>query len=158
MDKRFTVFSFLSRSFMLYGIGTLLLNVLSLLFGESAQDYSTLFAVPGAVSIATSFQYFAAIIVIHLLRLIFMTDRVIKKMPLTARIISMFACIFAVIVGFVIVFGWFPVDEPLAWVMFLISMTVSCIISTLISSYAEKQENRRLADALERVKGAQSHE
>ena len=155
MEKKSTVFGFLAQVFMIYGITTLLLNIFSLLFGEAAYGYSTIFSLTGGVGVATSLQFLAAITVIIILRMVFMTDAVIKKMPLAARIIALFGGVFAVIVAFVFAFGWFPADDPLAWVMFVICVTVSCAVSTFISLLAEKQENRRLQEALERVKGEQ---
>ena len=153
MDKRFTVFGFLAQVFMIYGITTALLNIFCLLFGNEAADYSTIFSLAGAgLSVATSMQFLLAITIVIVLRLIFMTDMLIKKMPLGARIAALFASGFAVIIGFVILFGWFPIDDPLAWIMFLISFPVSCTASVLISTAAQRSENRRLEEALKRIK------
>ncbi len=156
MDKRFTLFGFLAQVFMIYGITTGLLNIFCVLFGSAAADYSTIFSLAGAgVSVATSLQFLLAVTIVIILRVIFMTDAVIKDMPLPARITAMFISVFAVIVAFVFVFGWFPADEPLAWIMFVVCFAVSCTISVVISTAAERQENRKLQEALERVKGEQ---
>ena len=153
MDKRFTVFGFFSQVFMIYGITTLLLNIFCVLFGGSAKDYSTIFSLAGAgVSVATSLQFLIAVAIVIILRMVFMTDMLIKNMPLAARITSMFVSVFAVIIAFVFAFGWFPADDPLAWVMFIVCFAVSCAASVTISTIAERQENRRLEDALKRVK------
>ena len=153
MDKRFTVFGFLSQVFMIYGITTGLLNIFCILFGNEAAGYSTIFSLAGAgVGTATSFQFLAAVTLVTILRVIFMTDMLIRGMPLPARIAAMFVSVFAVIVGFVFIFGWFPADDPLAWIMFIVCFAVSCGVSVTVSTIAEKQENRRLDEALKRVK------
>lgn len=153
MDKRFTVFGFLSQVFMIYGITTGLLNVFCILFGNEAAGYSTIFSLAGAgVGIATSFQFLAAVTLVIILRVVFMTDMLIRGMPLPARIAAMFVSVFAVIVTFVFIFGWFPADDPLAWIMFIVCFAVSCGVSVTVSTIAEKQENRRLDEALKRVK------
>ncbi|MCM1055433.1 MAG: DUF3021 family protein [Bacteroides sp.] len=153
MEKSFSIFKFLSQVFMIYGITVGLLNIFCLLFGDSAQSVSTIFSLgKEGVSAATSFQFLLAIFVIIGLRAVFMTDILIKKMPLAARIIVMFAGVLAVIIAFVFLFGWFPADVPLAWIMFTVSFVISCAVSTLISVLAEKQENRRLEEALKRYK------
>ena len=153
MDKRFTVFGFLSQVFMIYGITTLLLNIFCILFGSAATDYSTIFALGGAgVSVAASLQFLLAVTVVILLRVLFMTDIIIKNMPLPARITAMFISVFAVIIGAVLVFGWFPADDPIAWVMFIVCFAVSCTASVIVSIAAERQENRRLEEALKRIK------
>ena len=138
---------------MIYGITTCLLNIFCIMFGNEAVGYSTIFSLAGAgVSIATSMQFLLAVTIVIILRAVFMTDLLIKNMPLPARIAAMFASVFAVIVAFVFLFDWFPANKPLAWVMFIICFAVSSTVSVIISTAAEYQENRRLENALKRVK------
>lgn len=156
MDKKFSLLKFLSQVFMIYGITTGLLNIFCILFGTSARGLSTIFSLGNTgVSIATSFQFLLAVFLIVGLKFIFMTDILIKKIPLAARIIIMFAGAFATIVVFIFAFGWFPADMPIAWIMFIICFVLSCAVSTIISVLAEKQENRRLEEALKRYKEEQ---
>ena len=153
MNKRFTFFGFLSQVFLIYGITTVLLNIFCILFGSAAADYSTIFSLAGAgISVAASLQFLLAVTIVILLRMLFMTDMIIKKMPLSARITAMFISVFAIIIGFVILFGWFPANDPIAWVMFIVCFSVSCVVSVIVSTAAERQENRRLEEALKRVK------
>ncbi len=153
MDKRSTVFGFLSQVFLIYGITTGLLNIFCVIFGKDAQGYSSIFSLAEAgVSVPTSLQFLLAVTIVTVLRIIFMTDILIKTMSVPARITMMFVSVFAVMIGFVFVFGWFPADDPLAWVMFIVCFAVSCTISVIISTIAERQENRRLEEALKRVK------
>ena len=153
MDKRFTVFGFLGQVFMIYGITTGLLNIFCMIFGSEAKGYSGIFSLADTgVSVATSLQFLLAVTIVMILRAVFMTDMLIKNMPLGARIAAMFVSVFAVIVTFVFVFGWFPADDLLAWVMFIVCFAVSCAVSVTISTAAERQENRRLDEALKRVK------
>lgn len=153
MDKDFSLLKFLSQVFMIYGITTGLLNIFCLLFGESAQEFSTIFSFGNAgVSVATSFQFLLAVSVIVGLRFLFMTDLLIKKMPIAARIIVMFAGAFSTILVFIFLFDWFPADLPLAWIMFIVCFILSCAISTILSALAERQENRKLEEALKRYK------
>ena len=67
----------------------------------------------------------------------------------------MFVSVFAVMIGFVLLFGWFPKGDPVARVMFVLCFTVSCAASVTISSIAERQENHLLEEALKRVKEEQ---
>ena len=153
MDKRFTIFGFLAQVFMIYGITTGLLNIFCMLFGNVAEGYSTMFSLAGAgVSVATSLQFLLAVTVVIVLRMVFMSDMLIKNMPLGARIAAMFISVFAVTIGCVLLFGWFPADDPLAWVMFVVCFALSCAVSVIISTAAERQENRKLDEALKRIK------
>ena len=153
MDNKPTILGYLTQVFMIFGITVLALNVFCLLFGDSARDFSTIFALGSAgLNVTTMLQFLLAIAITIVLRFVFMTDVIIKKMPLAARIIAIFAAAFLNIVVFVILCGWFPVDNLMAWIMFLISFAISCTASTAISIFKEKTENRRLEEALNRLK------
>lgn len=156
MDKKFSVLNYLSQVFTIYGVTTVLLNIFCILFGNTAQGLSTIFSLGNAgVAIETSIQFLLAVLMICALKFVFMTDILIKKMSLATRIIIMFAAAFATILAFIFAFGWFPADMPIAWIMFIVCFIISCIVSTFISVLAEKQENRRLEEALKRYKEEQ---
>lgn len=156
MDNNFSVLKYLSQVFTIYGITSGLLNIFCILFGTSAYGFSTIFSLGNSgVSVATSFQFLLAVSLIVGLKFIFMTDILIKKMSLAARIIVMFAGAFATMIVFIFAFGWFHADMPIAWIMFIVCFIISCAVSTLISVLAEKQENRRLEEALKRYKEEQ---
>lgn len=153
MDRKFTVRRFFLQVFLIYGVTTGMLNIFCILFGTSANGFSTIFSLGNSgVSVQTSFQFLLAAVIITVLRVLFMTDSLIKKMPLAARVIALFASVFATMVLFIFAFEWFPADVPKAWGMFIICFVVSCSVSTALSVWAEKRENRRLEDALKRCK------
>ena len=153
MDNKPTIFDYLSQVFMIYGITVLLLNIFCLIFGESAKEYSAIFALGSiGLSVKTMLQFLLAIAITMVFRTAFMTDILIKKLSLTTRIIMMFSAVFLNIVVFIILCNWFPLGNPLAWTMFLISFAVSCGVSTAVSVFKEKTENRKLAEALQKLK------
>lgn len=153
MNNKPTIFDYLSQVFMIFGITVLLLHIFCLMFGESAKDFSTIFSLGSSgVSVKTTLQFLLAIAITIVFRFAFMTDILIKKMSITARVITMFIAVFLNIVVFAILFDWFPANNPIAWTMFLVSFAVSCTISTLISICKEKYENRQLSEALQKLK------
>lgn len=153
MNNKPTIFDYLSQVFMIYGITVLILNIFCLIFGEAARDYSTIFSMGSSgLSIKTMLQFLLAIAITILFRSAFMTDILIKKMPITARIVAMFIAAFLNIMVFVLLCDWFPLNDPAAWTMFIISFAVSCTVSTLISVCKEKYENRQLSEALQKLK------
>ncbi len=153
MEKKMTIFDYLSQVFMIFGVTTALLIGFCLLFGESAQGYSSIFRLGSAgLSTGTILEFLGAITCIIGLRWLFLTDTLIRRMPLFLRIVLLFASAFSVILGFIFVCGWFPASEPTAWVMFLLCFAVSCGISTGISVLHERMENKKLADALQKLK------
>ena len=141
---------------MIYGIITFFICVFSAFFGEAAKSVSTIFSLGNkGLTVSTHVQFLLVIALIMLLRFVFMTDCVIKKMALVLRVILMLLSVLGVIIGFVFGFGWFPITEIRAWGMFALCFVVSCIASTIISVLAERQENRKLEDALRRFKEEQ---
>jgi hypothetical protein len=153
MDKKNGLLDYLSQVFMNFGITVAILNVFCMIFGEEAQTMSTLFQLGGdGLAVATMMQFLLIILLINGLRVVLMTDLLIKKMPPALRIVAMFASVFGITTAGVIVFGWFPVTDALAWVMFVGCFIISCAISTGISIIAEKQENKKFEDALKRFK------
>lgn len=149
MEKKKGILGFLSQVFMLFGIIVLLMSMFAVIFGDSAKQVSTIFSLGSkGLSLGTLIQFLSAIAIICVLRFVFMTDTLIKKMPVALRIILMFTSVIIVIIGFVLAFGWFPVTEIKAWVMFILCFIISCIISTFVSVVSEKQENKKLEEAL----------
>ena len=153
MDKRPTIFDYLSQVFAIFGITVALLNIFCLLFGESAKEFSTIFSLGGAgLSVKTIFQFLLAIGITIILRFLFMTDMFIKRMQLGARVFFLFLAVFINIVIFVVLCNWFPINDPVTWAMFLISFAISCTVSILISTLKERAENHRLTEALKEYK------
>lgn len=149
MEKKKGILGFLSQVFMLFGIIVLLMSVFAVMFGDDAKEISTIFSLGSkGLSFETLIQFLSAIAIICILRFVFMTDTLIRKMPVSLRIILMFISVVAVIIGFVFAFGWFIVTEIRAWIMFILCFIVSCVISTIVSVVSEKQENKKLEEAL----------
>ncbi len=156
MDNKKGILGYLSEVFMIYGITVLLLNIFCMIFGQDAKELSTIFALgSNGLSVSTLLQFLLAIALVVTLRFIFMTDFIIKKMPLAVRIVLMFAGALAITLTFVFLCGWFPVGKPWAWIMFVICFILSAVISTFISVLSEKQENKKLEEALRRFKEEQ---
>lgn len=64
----------------------------------------------------------------------------------------MFASILLVMAGFVVVCDWFPTDMWEPWMMFFLCFAVSAGVSTAVTILRERMENRRMEEALERLK------
>ena len=157
MENRPTILKFLQRVFVIYGITTLILNIFTLIFGDAAKEMSTIFSFGnGALGVKTAMQFLLAVVILVLIETLFTTDILIKKMKITMRICLVFVSIFAVISLFVAVFGWFPTDLALLWIMFIICFAISSAVSTIITAYSEKQENKKLDEALKRFKGEEN--
>ena len=83
---------------------------------------------------------------------IFLSDLVIKNMALVVRNILFFATIMAAITVFAVVFGWFPLNNVAAWIGFIVSFAFCSVISSVIMRLEENAENKKMQDALNRLK------
>ncbi len=153
MDERKTIFNYLAQVMIVFGFAMLVMNLFCLAFGNSAKDFSNMFALGSqGVPVVTAFQFLIVSALIIGLRILFFTDILIKKMPIWLRTICMLVSVVIVIAAFIIAFHWFPVDMWQAWAMFLICFGISFLGSSCIMAIKEKAENKQMEKALRRLK------
>lgn len=151
--KRKTVFDYLSLVMMHFGVSMLVINIFCVLFGDNAKEFSTLFELGGAgISVKTALEFFALNMLIIAARFVFFTDLIFKKFPLVCRTVCLVTAVIALTGVFIAVFGWFPINSPIAWAMFFVCFVISFLASWFVTSLKEKAENKKLAEALERLK------
>lgn len=152
MEQRKTIFDYIGQVFTIFGVTILIINLFCVMFGENARQYSTMFALGDAgITVSTMLQFLMVSILITVLRYIFFTDGVIKRLSLAARTGGMFIAVFLTIIIFTLLFDWFPIDMWQAWVGFFVSFGICVITSTLITLVKERMENKRLEEALLRA-------
>ncbi len=153
MEKEKTIFDYMGQVFVIFGGTIVILNVFCLLFGESAQNFSTMFSMGSeGLSVATMMQFLLVSVLITFWRFLFFTDKIIKNLSLAIRTVGMFIAVVVTIVLFVILFGWFPVGFWQAWLGFFVSFLISVAASVGVSVLKEKSENEKMTKALERLK------
>lgn len=153
MEEKKTIFDYLAQVLTIFGFSMLTLNLFCLAFGSSAQDISTMFALGNrGIPVKTVFQFLCLNILIVGARFIFFTDIIIKKMSIRCRTICMLTAVIIIIAAFVAVFHWFPVNTWQPWAMFLLSFGLSFLGSYFVMATKEKVENRRMEEALQRLK------
>ena len=153
MKKNNTIFDFVGQIFMIFGFTVICLNIFCILFGEDAREYSSIFQLGGSgLSTGTMFQFLLEAVFIVILREIFFTDRLIKKISIGVRTAGMFLSVIVTIIVLVYLFDWFPVDMWLPWLCFFISFGISAGVSTAVSVLKERTENKKMEEALQRLK------
>ena len=149
----------IEQAFMIYGFCIIFLLIFCVLFGEDAQTMSTIFSLGSqGVAVETLTQYFLLAMIISLLKTILFTDGIIKGMSGMVRVILMFSGVIISIVIFIIAFGWFQIDDELAWLLFFVNFFICTIVSVSISSIRNRIENRKLDEALQRLKRGEENE
>lgn len=158
MEEKKTIFDYLGQVFMVFGITVVILNVLCALFGEGAKEISSMFSLGNqGISVPVLFQFLAASSIIVLLRFLFFTDVLIKKMPVILRTVCMIGLVLLTIIIFIVVFDWFPTNLWQPWCMFFLCFGVCFMISMFITIMKENIENRKMKQALERLKQEENH-
>ena len=153
MEEKKNIFDYIRQLFTIYGVMVLMFIVFNLIIGDEAKSVSTLFALgsQGLLS-ATLLQLLLMALIITVAQNIFLTDILIRNLALIVRNILFFATIMIAITAFVIIFGWFPIDNSAAWVGFIVSFAVCTGVSALLMRLEENAENRKMQEALNRLK------
>ena len=153
MDKKKNILDYLAQVMIVFGFTMLVMNILCLGYGDSAKDFSSMFELGSqGVPLKTAFQFLCVSLLVIGLKIIFFTDMLIKKMPIWLRTIFMLVSVVIVIAAFITMFHWFPVDMWQPWVMFFVCFGISFLGSYFVMTIKEKAENRRMEEALQRLK------
>ena len=153
MEEKRTVFDYLAQVLIIFGFAMLTLNVFCLVFGNSAKEFSAMFALgEQGIPAQIVFQFLAISVLLVGVRFLFFTDMVIKRMPIWLRTVCMLTVIVMIIAVFVIAFDWFPADMWQPWVMFFVCFILSFLGSCFVMTVREKVENDRMDEALQRLK------
>ncbi len=153
MEERKTIFDYLAQILAVFGFAMLTLNIFCFIFGDSAKDFSAMFELGSeGIPINVAFQFLCLSIFIVGARFIFFTDIFIKEMPVWLRTVCMLTIVVMLIAAFVAVFHWFPVNMWEPWAMFFLCFGISFLGSYAVMRIKEKAENKRMEEALERLK------
>lgn len=153
MEENKTIFNYIGQTFSTFGVIVALFIILGCIVGDSAGNYSTLFALgKQGFSMNTLFQLLLMSATISLGHTVFLTDRWIKNMPLLLRNICFFLTVIIAAVCFSCVFSWFPIDNIDAWIGFLISFAICSVAGIVVGRLKEQTENRKMAKTLDRIR------
>lgn len=153
MEKKKTIFNFLSEVILIFGFTVLVLNIFCLIFGNIAKDFSTIFELGNqGVPAKIVFQFLGTSFLIAGTKMLFFTDVLIKKMAIWLRTVCMLTVVVIIISLFIIIFHWFPINMWQTWLIFFVCFSVSFLGSYLVMSLKEKVENKHLEEALRRLK------
>lgn len=153
MIKKNSIFDFMTNVMVVFAISIISICLFTFLFGKGAEGVSTIFALgEKGIPLSTIVQFLVMAFMITMLRWIFFTDKFIKTLSITFRIILMFIMVIILIAVFAAIFQWFPVNMVMPWIMFFICFAICATVSVIILSLKEKRENEKLQEALEVLK------
>ena len=113
-------------------------------FVPDGQDISTLFASGGiGLPFSVIFQVAGFSFIIAVFIILIISDRFIKKMRFWLRLILLFVSAIIIFSTFAVIFKWFPINDPLAWLGFFISAFICFIISLGLTFLKFKIERKK---------------
>lgn len=153
MEKKKTIFDYLAQVMIIFGFTMLVMNIFCLAVGNSAKGVSTMFELGSqGVPVKIAFEFLCISALLVGVQFVFFTDIFIKRMPIWLRTTCMLSAVLIIIIAFVIMFRWFPLNMWQPWVLFFICFGISFLGSCLVMTIKEKIENRRMEEALQRLK------
>jgi len=153
MKKQETIFDFLGKVFLLFGIIVVLLLIMGQLFGDDTKGHSAIFFL-GREGLTTSIllQFLSISFMINILNVIFFTDKLIKSGSNVLRTTGKLISIVIVMSFYIYFFRWFPMNSLLLWLMFFFMFFVSFGISITLVFWKEKLENKKMEEGLKKLK------
>lgn len=153
MEENKTIFDYCGSIFTTFGFTILLMSIFCILVGEEASEVSSLYSMGrDGLSVATILQFFGVAVCITLLRVLFFTDTLIKRMSVTQRTVCMLLCVIGLIVVCAAQFRWFPINMWQAWAGFAASFGICFAVSCVLTMLKERLQNRRMEEALTKLK------
>jgi len=150
MEDNKTIFNYIGQVFTTFGIMILIFVALAAVVGEKVEGFGSLFELgKKGLALGTILQLFALSVIITVCQAILFTDKLIKSLSIVARNVAFYVAITVVIAAFVVIFKWFPFNDFLAWIGFIVSFSICSTIGVFISRMKEKAEDRKMNKALE---------
>jgi hypothetical protein len=138
----------LSRSFATVFTMSILAIVLAGLlvarYAPEAHDISTLFALKGmGLPYSTILQITGLSVILAFFNVLLLSGRFLAKMRFLTRFFLLFLAIFFTTSIFIIIFKWFPVDDLMAWISYVISFIISFSVCSGIVLLKFKLEDKK---------------
>ena len=156
MEENKSIFYYISRLFVSFGVSLFSVALLNMLVGSEAKEFSSLFSLAGeGIATSTILQFMLLSLVITIAQALFLSDICIKNMSLKLRIALFFTSIIVTIAFFAYFFNWFPLNKVSAWVGFLLSFGICTGLGALFGFFKERTENEKMNSALEKYRDKQ---
>ncbi|MCD7731686.1 MAG: hypothetical protein LUI05_09375 [Oscillospiraceae bacterium] len=149
MERKKNIFDYCGMVLMQFGFSVIVMMIFTRIFGEKAKDFSAMFMLgKEGLSIIVLLQFLLLTVLIVMLRFVFFTDCIIKKLAMSFRGAFMMVAVLLLTAVFIITCDWFPIDNIFCWIMFVLCFLISLLGTIGMLSIKEKIENKQLDEAL----------
>ncbi|GEM_PF-1945940 len=153
MEERTSLSQFFAWTLMTFAIVILAITPIGMVTGDNAKAASALFSLGSSgLTYQVLVQVFGISFYVNVIRTVFMSEYLLKNMMLMWRIVCMFIGIFAGVGLLAILFGWFPGNDLIAWISYLIAFSVCTAVSILATAIRLRIVNARVERKLEEYK------
>lgn len=142
--KNYNKYSFLSQVLMLFAGDVIFLLISAYLVGDEAKEISTLYQFGSrGLAISTLLQFLLSSVVIIFFKILFFSNRFFKKMMVLWRTIFLLFSDLVIVIIFILVFHWFPINEPRAWIGFFLCFGSCFVISSAFMIIRTRIEDKK---------------
>ncbi len=153
MEERKRLPDYLAEIFIVFGVTLAVIAVMCAAVGDEAREASTMFELgKRGIPLHTVAEYFFSSVCVTILRIVFFSDVLFRRRSVAKRTVGMLASVIALIGLCAYHFGWFPVDEPECWGIFLVCFGICFAVSAAASTIKERLENKKLESGLQSLK------
>lgn len=150
--KKIGLTDFLNRMINAFGIVVLVTMIMGPIIGNDASEISTLFSLGDVgISFRTLYQGMLLSFVCTALSEVLTSDLIFKNMMILWKTVITFFVV-GITAGLMSgLFGWFPMDNPKIWIMYVICF-ILCSGISLALVYKSKREDELINSKLEELK------
>lgn len=155
-EDKISIYNFVSKVLVIFCVMVFFQMVVGYLIGDEVKIYSTMYQL-GREGIAyeTLLQFFLFAIITTCLNIIFFLDKIMKNITAFWRTVIMLIFQLIIAVIFIYCFGWFPVDNLVAWGSFILIFAGSVVISLLVMELKSRSDSRKYDNLLMDYKNRQ---
>ena len=153
LNKR-TIVRFFKLTSIAYTVAIVVITVLGIVAGEAAMDSS--FYVEGGLSYSILIEMLVLSIITAIINIILDSDYFKNRIRLVYLTLIRLFIVLLFTTIFIFIFNWFPTDDVLAWVSFLVTFISSFIIATIMSISITRKKDKEykiLLDSFKKKRG-----
>lgn len=149
------IFSFAKQVLVVFAVDVCFLLLMVTLVGEEPEiaQMSSLFRLGGrGLAAETLLQFLLTALIVTGLNQFFMSDCIFKKVRVFWRMLLLLLSVLLFISGCILAFGWFPVDNSMAWLSFLLTFFLFFLVSSAVTILKKRMEDRKYEEQLRRYR------
>lgn len=148
----FTVCNFVKQSFFVFSVMVLFICAAGIFIGDAGKKCSLYQLGKAGIAYETIFQIVVVAMLITAFNMMIFSEQIFKNLMALWRSILLLASIIIIIIGAVLIFRWFPANDPLPWIAFFISFGGCFALSAIIMLIKTRLENEKYEKLLTKYK------